>query len=327
MARTNTRTRRKRRTNQRVRLPIRSKTHRLNCSPAIKNSVSTESCFTPEILMKIKDNYNKRHHSSAIQENDPKKIWHLLRERLSCEREDCWLKEIGSSALRQQIKSYVFAPTHPPEWNKNPDEWLSNFDIKDVAKQYETSNPEFKLIGPTTIDFDTRLPENGKCVLEDLCTFSLDKFINAKKTKIGMVFNLDKHYQSGSHWVSLFVDIENHFLFYFDSADNDIPPEIWVKNGASKNKKGSQTPLVNRLIEQGKAHDIDFDFYTNEGNQHQKSNTECGMYSIFFITTLLTGKTPFTKGVMSVPSRINLFLKKKIPDKYMLECRKIFFND
>ena len=325
MARTNARTRRRRRANRTAKL----KTRIMNCSPAVKNRVSTESCFTPEILIKIKNSYNRRHHSTTIQENDPKKIWHMLRDRLSCEREECWLKEIESSVLRQQIKSYVFAPTHPPEWDKNPDEWLSNFDIKDVAKQYETSNLEFKLIGPTTIDFDTRLPEKGgTCVLEDLCKFSLERFIKAKKTKIGIVFNLDKHYQSGSHWVSLFVDIDNHFIFYFDSADNDIPPEIWAKNpSAVKNVSAMKMPLVNRLIEQGKKQGIAFDFYTNEGNQHQKSNTECGMYSIFFITTLLTGKTPFTKGVMSVPSRINLFLKKKIPDKYMLECRKIFFND
>lgn len=319
MART---TRHRRRPRSTPRRKTVSKPRPLNCSPAVKNRVTTESCFTPEILMKIKNSYNKRHPTTPIRENNSQKVWHILRERLSCEREDCWLKEIESPALQRQIKSFVFAPTHPPEWNKNPDEWLSNFDIRDVAKQYETSNPEFKLIGPTTIDFDTRLPEDGKCVLEDLCTFSLKRFMKAKKTKIGIVFNLDKHYQSGSHWVSLFIDTENHFLFYFDSADNDIPPEIWQKNA-----RGGPLPLVNRLIEQGKTENIRFKFYTNAGNQHQKSNTECGMYSIFFITTLLTGKTPFTKGVMPVQSRINLFLKKKIPDKYMLECRKIFFND
>jgi len=306
-----------------TRSTLKHKKRSLNCSPAVKNKVVSESCFTPEILMRIKNSYNKRHPKDMIHEKNPQKVWYILRERLSCEREDCWLNELESPVLRQQIKNHIFAPSHPLEWNKNPDEWLSNFDIKDVIKQYETSHPEFKWIGPTTIDFDTRLPEkNGACVLTDLCRFSLDHFIRTKKTKIGIVFNLDKHDEDGSHWVSLFIDIENRFIFFFDSADNNIPPEIWKKN-PSKNKM----PLVNRIIEQGKKQNIHFTFYNNRGNQHQKTNTECGMYSIFFITTMLTGKTPYTNEVMPFRSRIDLFLKKKIPDKLMLECRKIFFND
>jgi hypothetical protein len=303
---------------------IKPKLNPMNCSPAVKNKVVSASCFTPEILMQIKNSYNKRHPDNMIREKDPKKVWYMLRDRLSCTREDCWLKELENSTLQYQIKSFIFAPTHPPEWKTTPDEWLSNFDIADVTKQYETSNPEFKLIGPTTIDFDTRLPEkNGACVLNDLCNFSLDTFINAKKMKIGIVFNLDKHDQSGSHWVSLFIDIENRFIFYFDSADNDIPKEIWQED-PTNNK---QLPLVNRIIEQGKKRNIKFRFYNNKGNEHQRTNTECGMYSIYFITTLLTGKGPFIKGVMPLRSRIKLFLKKRIPDKLMLESRKIFFND
>ena len=35
--------------------------------------------------------------------------------------------------------------------------------------------------------------------------------------KIGVIFNLDKHDQSGSHWVAMFIDLENKFFFYFDS--------------------------------------------------------------------------------------------------------------
>jgi len=198
--------------------------------------------------------------------------------------------------------------------------WFGNYK---VAKQYETSHSEFKMIGPTMIDFDTRLPEEGgKCVLEDLCKFDLARFIRSKKTKIGVVFNLDKHDQSGSHWVSLFIDIENKFLFFFDSADNAIPREIWQEN-----PKGEQTPLVNRIIEQGKTQGIEFRFYNNKGHSHQNSNTECGMYSLFFIITMLTGETPFTKGVMSIEKRRELFLKKRIPDKTIFGYRKLYFND
>jgi len=299
----------------------------MNCSPGVKKKRMNENtCFTPEILMQIRDAYNKNHPNSPIRDTNAKRVWVILKERLDCLKEDCWLEQLPDASMKSQIRKYIFAPKQPPEWKSNPDEWLSNYDIEEVAKQYEGSHPHFKLIGPTTIDFDTKLPEEGgKCVLDDLCHFDLAQFIKAGKTKIGIVFNLDRHDESGSHWVSLFVDIENQFLFYFDSADNDIPPEIWMKE-KDKNKKGTN-PLVNRIIEQGREQKIKFKFYNNEGHQHQNGNTECGMYSLFFIITMLTGETPFTKGVLSVKKRRNLFLRNKIPDKTVFGYRQMYFND
>lgn len=299
----------------------------MNCSPAVSNRrIKSDSCFTPEIFITILKKYNEKNPNKQIIEKNYKKAWILLKQRLSCKKEECWLNQIDDDSMRQQIKKYVFAPKHPPEWNSNPDEWLSNFDIFEVVKQYEISHPEFKIIGPTTIDFDTTLPEkNGRCVLDDLCQFSLARFIKMNKTKIAIVFNLDKYYQSGSHWVSMFIDIKHKFIFFFDSADNGVPPEIWLKN-PNNNK---MLPLVNRIIQQGLElpKPIHFTFYNNEGVTHQKSNTECGMYSLFFIVTMLTGKTPITKGILSIKKRIALFLETKIPDTLVFKHRKIYFNE
>ena len=307
----------------------KNKTHRkkkqpMNCSPSVEDSrINDESCFTPEILIKIREQYNRKNPQHKILENDPKKLWYILKERLACDEEQCLLSQLDN---QEQIKRFIFAPKHPPEWNTNPDEWLSNIDIEEVAKQYEVSNPEFKIIGPTTIDFDTRLPEQGgQCVLEDLCKFSLERLIREKKTKIGIVFNLDKHDQSGSHWVSLFIDVEQKFMFFFDSADNSIPPEIWKKDPKTK----ENLPLVNRIMAQGKAlkKPIHFRFYNNRGHSHQRSNTECGMYSLFFIITMLTGKIKSSPKILSFKDRRALFLKKRIPDEVMLQFRKLYFND
>lgn len=302
---------------------------KMNCSPAVKNKqIRSDSCFTPEIFMTILKKYNDKNPNNQILETNPKLAWLQLKSRLSCKKEECWLNQIDDEATKQQIKKYIFAPKHPPDWNDNPDEWLSNFDISDVAKQYEVSYPEFKSIGPTTIDFDTRLPESdGKCVLEDLCQFSLEKFISSKKTKIGIVFNLDKHDQSGSHWVSLYIDIKHKFMFFFDSADNGIPSEIWIDPDNVDSSK--PLPLVNRIMSQGLklSKPIRFTFYNNVGVTHQHGNTECGMYSLFFIITMLTGKTPFTKGILSMKKRRDLFLKSKIPDSVVFQYRKLYFND
>jgi hypothetical protein len=294
---------------------------KMNCSPAVKGkSVNESSCLTPDILLKIKNKYNEDHPDTLILTKDPREIWKELNERLSaegCKKEDCWLKELDDESLRNQIEKHIFAPDMPREWLTNPDEWLSNFDIFNVIAQYQETYPDFKLMGPTTMDFDTRLPEkNNQCVEEDICNFQLKSDIKKGFKKFACVVNLDKHWQSGSHWVSLYVDTDAKLIFYFDSAGcSRVPKEIEV--------------LVNRIKEQGKQlhPSIDFTFYTNGNKNHQKGNTECGMYSIFFIITMLTGKTPFHKDrILSIQDRLDLFLKKRIPDEVVFDYRDLYFN-
>jgi hypothetical protein len=181
---------------------------KLNCSPAIDGKTpNRDSCFTDPVLKNLKESFNKSHPDQMIAATDPNEIWTELKMKLNtCSKEDCWLDTLKDESMKRKIKEMIFAPKHPPEWHENPTEWLTNFDIEKVMKQYELSEPTFKFIGPTTIDFDSK-PEywGGRCVLEDLCRFDLARFIRAKRTKIGIVFNLDKHDQSGSHWVSLYI--------------------------------------------------------------------------------------------------------------------------
>jgi hypothetical protein len=293
----------------------------MNCSPVVEGkTISQASCLTPDILLKIKNKYNEDHKDNEIISKDPREIWTELNNRLSvkgCKKEDCWLKELDDKPLITEIKKHIFAPEMPKEWITNPDEWLSNFDIFNVLSQYETKYKDFKLMGPTTIDFDTRLKERGnKCVEEEICNFDLKNDINNGFKKFACVVNLDKHWQGGSHWVSLFVDINNQIIFYFDSAGTSRTPKEIID-------------LVNRITEQGKHldHPVDFKFYTNGKLHHQTGNTECGMYSIFFIITMLTGKTPFHKNhILSIQERLDLFLKKRIPDEVIFDYRDLYFN-
>jgi hypothetical protein len=224
------------------------------------------------------------------------------------------LKEIDNAELRENLEKFLFAPSQPAEWKKKPNEWLSNFDIFEVLHQYELTHSTFKAIGPTPIDFDSRpKDESGKCVWEELCTFQLNNYLEKGKTKLGMVFNLDKHDERGSHWVSLFVDLEDWFLFYLDSAGNRIPKEIRA--------------LVKRIQRQGMSLSppLKFKFYENYPLEHQLGNTECGMYSLYFIITMLTGETE-GRTFRTAREKIEFFKKKRVPDKYVSKYRKIYFN-
>ena len=309
---------------------------KMTCSPhsaLVKPSYLHDTCYTPAILERIKNEYNKSMRvKDRILTKDPVKIWKELDRRLShCDKEDCWLNQIRDPKLRKMIDRYMFAPDQPYEWKRNPTEWLSNYDILNVLEQYELVYKNFEFIGPTPIDFDTRLGGEGnaynignerkspegaggkKCVWNDLCHFSLKAKIREKKTKIGIIFNLDKHDEHGSHWVSLFIDIKRRFLFYFDSAGGEMPPEV--------------SRLIERVQSQAKELRFQFKPYTNGSHEHQKGNTECGMYSLFFIVTMLTGKHTPTSKKMPLGKILELFLHGNIPDKTMEDYRDEYFNE
>lgn len=319
---------------------VRRTIKKMNCSPAVKGRTAHfDTCYTPDALIKIKNAYNKgKPRDQRILTKNPHKIWTELRDKLTqCSSEDCWLKEIKDPRVRSQLDDLIFAPDKPSEWKANPSEWLSNFDIANVLKQYQITHREFKLLGPSSIDYDTKLPEeNGKCVWEDLCRLSLDDLRKHGKTKLGIVFNLDTHDKPGSHWVSMFVDLTHAIIFYYDSALNPTPPEIIrLKDEIVKQGLGLSPP-------------IRFKFIKNR-HSHQRTNTECGMYSLFFHITMLTGEIgnpietfkPIRKNggefeqmtnnggersKLTINDRLGLFNDRAIPDQYVQGLRDKYFN-
>ena len=48
----------------------------------------------------------------------------------------------------------------------------------------------------------------------EVSNVNFDDLEKEGKTKIGMVVNLDKHNKSGSHWVSLFIDLNNDQIYF-----------------------------------------------------------------------------------------------------------------
>jgi hypothetical protein len=276
----------------------------LRCSPKEKDKMNSFSCYTNDSLYKLRDLWNTKNQNNVINSNDPKEIHAKLTEYMKniCSKESCWIKQ---KKMFGQINSDIidsFAPEIPNEWKKNPNEWLSSLDIINVMKQYENAYKCFKFIGPSPIDFDSK-KMYGECVWNDLCNFSLKNQMKKGKNKIGIIFNTDPHDKPGSHWISLFINIKKKFIYFFDSTGDKPSNEIMK--------------LVDRIIEQGHSisPSVNFKFHSNEGTEHQYGNTECGIYSLFFIIHMLQDKTPES------------FYKNHIlTDKDVQHYRKIYFN-
>lgn len=276
------------------------------CSPATPGGgAHDQTCFTPEALDKLKNLWNARHKDDKIESDDAREIWSGLRNRFAgvCDSEKCWLRQsFAANKIDHDIVNYTFAPNSPPSWKNNPNEWLTSTDISAVMKHFERRYKQFAFIGPSPIDFDTHMMY-GDCVWEDLCKFSISRMIKKRKRMIGIVFNTDPHTEDGEHWVSMFIDLSNKspYIFYFDSNGDPVKTEIMT--------------FANRVIEQGKNVGLDIKFYQNHPREHQQGDSECGMYSLFMIIELLTGRKTY-----------EYFMTHTIPDKDVERFRGIYFN-
>jgi hypothetical protein len=280
---------------------LKKEFERVKCGPVQDNYFT---CYDNDMLHKLRDGWNVRHPESRIETNDPKEVWTALKDRMKgmCRNEACWMKRIMDA---DPAVFNAFAPEAPDSWSRDPDRWLNSDDIENVMKQYEDKFPAFEFLGPSPSDYNARKVA-GTCVWEELCNFSLKTYLDSGTRKIGVVFNTDPHTEDGSHWVSMFINIapdndDSSYIFFFDSTGYRPQKEI--------------REFINTVTAQGRALGIRFKYYENR-KQHQKLNTECGMYSLFMIVNLIEGtRSPeeFMRG-------------DRIPDRHMLEFRKEYFN-
>ena len=150
------------------------------------------------------------------------------------------------------------------------------------------------------MDFDSKVGF-GQCVIDELCKISLKSLLDKGKKQIGVVFNLDKHTQSGSHWVAMHCSLDNPGfgeIYYWDSYGIKPNPEVVV--------------LMNRLKTQGGVLGYNMQMKINN-IRHQYKNSECGVYCIYFLTSLLEGK------------KFEEIIKNIISDDKMNAKRKDFF--
>jgi hypothetical protein len=277
---------------------------KLNCSPKDKNEVKEYTCYTDGDLQKLRNMWNARHPDKKITTNDSKEIWQMLKNYYAkvCNKESCWVRQMTKGTKMEKELLESFSPVEPIEWKKNPNEWLSSIDIIEVMNQYEKTYKCFDFLGPSPIDYDTH-QLYGECVWEELCHFSLADQIKKGKNKIGVIFNTDPHDKDGEHWISLFINIKKGTIFFFDSAGDKAPSQVMK--------------FVKMVTEQGKKLEepIDFKFDQNYPVEHQYKNTECGVYSIYFIIHMLEDKIT------------GHYLKTHVlKDKYMEQFRKIYYN-
>jgi hypothetical protein len=223
------------------------------------------------------------------------------RKNIKCKKNDdrCLLESSDiTSKEKEQIGKYYLRPARPIEWEKDPDQWLDSNNIGDVMKQYEEAYSNFKFLGVLPIDFAAQDPYSkveGKCLVDTICHLNIKSMKKSGIIYLGVVYNLDPHNKDGSHWVANFVDLKRKKVYYFDSYGMKAPSQI--------------AKFMRSLKLQDPSLELEYN-----ARRFQFNNSECGMYSLYFIISMLEG-VPFSK-----------FCKRAVPDGEMLRLRHWIFS-
>jgi len=263
------------------------------CHPRLRGKY--DECLSNERLSELGLAYGA---PKGLHEK-PLRQW--LTRKARCKTERCLIEKapIDHGKKKYLLRRY-YRPKMPKEWLSDPDQWLDSNNIADVMKQYEETYPHFKFYGANPIDFSAPDPYNpsvkNKCLNDDICKLNIKDLLKRGKTHLGFVYNLDPSDKGGSHWIASFTDIPGHKTYYFDSYGMKPPSQI----ARFMRSLTLQDPLMKLQF---------------NARRFQYGDTECGMYSLYFLIRMLEGDD-FKK-----------FCRRAPKDSEMIELRKWLFSE
>jgi len=256
------------------------------CSPKAnrqRGGKEDKSCFSLEALKHIAKSYNASGRTPPLPVTGTKaSLWKAILERLNgvCGTDEvCWLEQPWMDhSDAQQKKREFFRPPQPRSWSAKPNEWLNNLDIQRVMEQYSDADPSFRFMGVFPVDFGSVIM--GRCVSEQLCRLDVGALKRRGVKHMGAIFNLDRHDQPGSHWVGLYANWDvsagktnpNYGVYFYDSVGTSPPHEISAFMRSIREQVASPK----------------FKVHVSRA-EHQYGNTECGIFSMFFVIRCLKG--------------------------------------
>jgi hypothetical protein len=269
-------------------------------------------CSTDETIQEMKRHLRKKNVDTRLLKT-AKDIVESTKADLKCNTEECILKD--PSFVKNNIRVIVnesldrIKPVGPADSTK----LLNNDNIDTVLKKLTKRHKGFYHMDFQMIDFAGEKNTNGEWVVnrgQKIVPTSLGKIdmvadvINKGFKTFGVVMNTDVRTGGGIHWFALFVCCRSNVctIEYFNSSGNKPVKQIqdWIiKTEENINSSGICKASV--IILSGVVHQI-------------QSQTECGLYSLYYIWNRLNG----------IPA-MN-FQNKRVPDSHMIKWRRQVFK-
>lgn len=267
------------------------------CRPRVGNHRPASGCIPQAELLRISKTVLGSQ-GGGVQ--TPKKLREAIAKQVNVSPEDeaTFVKALPvSQEEKTRLMKEYLRPEQPEAWKSDPDMWLDSNNIRDVMSQYEQDRSDFKFLGPFPIDFAAPDPYEKKetCLVNEICKLDINGLKGGGKTKVGIIYNLDPHYKSGSHWVANYIDLDKHCCYYFDSYGMKTPKQI--------------EKFMQFLTIQDPKMKLAYN-----ARRFQFQGSECGMYSMYFIIRMMMGE-PFLR-----------FCRRAPRDGVMLALRNWLFS-
>lgn len=248
------------------------------------------------------------------EKGDDNTVVEKIEKVLKCDSESCVLvnpdfnKFVENETGSNNIIKYELHKNFKTKGPRDNTNLLSNYNIDDTLVRWAREFKDFYPCPFSMIDFKT--------VVNDFCTINLADVISGKASYVdpidgvqkgpfktyGCVLNTDVSTGRGKHWVCVFVDCRSNLwtVEYFNSSGNPPHADVreWMevqRSNLLKIHNNVETITVTNIV-------------------HQKSNTECGMYVLYYIRSRLDGIS------------YKHFLTKRIEDADVTKFRKHVFR-
>jgi hypothetical protein len=280
----------------------------MKCAPGKYNS-KNNTCFTEKEIIEMTKAYNRYITKQKLSpdrpstfvkadliklNNSPKILLKQLLDRFEdicggdeqCITKQSFMNEIVASEMKEFINDLAaFRPVGPD----NPKEWLSTDDINNIMNQYMQIHKDFVFLGAVPLDCN----DHSFCPLHKI---NFDKF-----DKLGIIFNLDKFGEPGSHWVALYINVANGEIYFCDSIGKkpieNINTMIEDFKKYYRNKTGKDA------------------VYKYNSKRYQQDSSECGVYSCNFLIRILAGES------------FDDIIKNYLDFKEINSCRNVYFSN
>lgn len=264
---------------------------RTECAPGISSDTGDKNtvCITADAIKAVQ--------KLVSTSGDAKTVIEQAKISVGCDSQACVVrkaKEAGLMSITQLNQELQRLKVEGPAHSKK---LLINDVIDQTLNRFTNKWKDFHPLSFCMINFDKY--ENS------LLKFNLKEVVGKGINTVACVLNTDVYGGRGKHWVCVFIDMRTSpwTVEYFNSSGR--PPVALVTKWMQYIRncmKTIQPEIPTKSI-------------VVNSHAHQKHNTECGVYCLFYIISRLNS-TPFT-----------VFQNAKVlfPDKDMEQLRQFLF--